>query len=251
MVSMSGLKRGAVLLLLLAIALGQDQSDFCSFTDPATGDSYDLRGLRNETKDWTYEMKEGFQDAKYYINFCRPTFFVCGDPPAPGVAGLCKDESGFQEPIGTFLGTTAQALTTEKGVVYQYATGQDWYHEAATSKIEILCDPAEEGLGIISVVNSNGKSYVIQAKSKWACPIGDDDGLSLGWILIITMVVALFVYIVGGVLVNKFALKKETSIELLPHLDMWKAAPGLIKDGVVYTAFKIRHPKETPTYSSV
>jgi len=247
---MSSAKRAAILLLLLSVVVGQDISDFCSFDDPATGDSYDIRGLRNETKDWTYSMKEGVENAIFYINFCRPTFFVCG---TAGKAGVCKDESGFQEPIGTFTGTTVTALTTgQKGVVYQLATGSNWMNEPATVKIELQCDDTVDGLKIINVINSNGKTYSVQAKTKWACPLdGGADGLSLGWILIITLTVALFVYLVGGILVNKYFLKKETSIHLLPHLDMWKAAPGLIKDGVVYTAFKIRHPKETPNYTSV
>lgn len=110
---------------------------------------------------------------------------------------------------------------------------------------------AQEGFKYLSVASKDTAAYVVKGSSKYACPLEPQDGLSLGWILIITLSVSLVVYIVSGILINKYYKKKETTVELIPHFDMWRAAPGLIKDGVVFTAFKIRHPKESPNYTSL
>ena len=62
--------------------------------------------------------------------------------------------------------------------------------------------------------------------------------LSLSLFSIITcyerLICATFLYLVGGVLWNKYRLEKS-GLELIPNIDFWLALPGLVKDGCFYS----------------
>ena len=62
--------------------------------------------------------------------------------------------------------------------------------------------------------------------------------LSLSLFYIITcyerLICATFLYLVGGVLWNKYRLEKS-GLELIPNIDFWLALPGLVKDGCFYS----------------
>eukprot|EP00794_Sanderia_malayensis_P003091 gene3091-3557_t len=73
--------------------------------------------------------------------------------------------------------------------------------------------------------------------------------LSTGSILCITLLVLVVVYLVGGVIFNKFHLQKEGS-DVIPNKSFWTSLPPLAKDGFVFVSGKIRGTKSSE-YQSI
>lgn len=63
---------------------------------------------------------------------------------------------------------------------------------------------------------------------------GKSDGLSPGSILLIIFLVAVVVYLVGGVAFQT-GIRKAKGKESLPNINFWTTVPGLIKDGFRFT----------------
>ncbi|CAH1238356.1 M6PR [Branchiostoma lanceolatum] len=58
--------------------------------------------------------------------------------------------------------------------------------------------------------------------------------ISVGSIMCIVFFPTVCIYIVAGVLINKFAREREGR-DVVPHLTFWSTLPGLIKDGFLFT----------------
>ncbi|KAL1467088.1 hypothetical protein MTO96_005945 [Rhipicephalus appendiculatus] len=63
-------------------------------------------------------------------------------------------------------------------------------------------------------------------------PATSSGGLSTGSVLLILFFVALLIYFVGGVLVNRN--NGAQGVEMIPHLQFWKELPSLIVEGCVF-----------------
>ncbi|KAL9966638.1 hypothetical protein ACROYT_G024746 [Oculina patagonica] len=115
-------------------------------------------------------------------------------------------------------------------------------------EIRLICDeskfPGE--IGVVKEVQEYPLSaYSTTLSSKCACddgcPInapaksGGSTGLSIGSILLIVFFVLLIIYIIGGVLINKYKLGVESLPEMCPNYQFWAGIPSLIKDGIVFT----------------
>jgi len=88
--------------------------------------------------------------------------------------------------------------------------------------------------------------YYFSWTTKYACPLNggrkvgkQQEGLSGGAIILIVLLVCVVVYLVGGVLVNRYVRHKEGP-DLLPNREFWIMLPGLVKDGCYFTYTKIR-----------
>lgn len=57
-------------------------------------------------------------------------------------------------------------------------------------------------------------------------------GLSTGTVLLILFFVALLIYLVGGILINRH--NGAEGVEMIPHLQFWKELPSLIVEGGVF-----------------
>jgi len=66
-----------------------------------------------------------------------------------------------------------------------------------------------------------------------------DGGLSIGWIIIICLLVSVVLYIVAGVAFQRF-YRHESGWDLIPNRELWMGLPFLVKDGHVYAFRKIR-----------
>ena len=55
-----------------------------------------------------------------------------------------------------------------------------------------------------------------------------------GIILLGILVIIVLLYLIVGLLVNTF-IKQKRGIEVIPHYEMWKELPSLIKDGFLFT----------------
>ncbi|KAH9520380.1 Cln5-like protein 1 [Bulinus truncatus] len=73
----------------------------------------------------------------------------------------------------------------------------------------------------------------------------DSGSLSDGYIVLIVFFSLLFVYLVGGILIN-FARTRSFSKETLPNFNFWSSIPGLVADGCccLFTSVKSKGKKE-------
>ncbi|XP_006819098.1 uncharacterized protein LOC102807910 [Saccoglossus kowalevskii] len=119
-----------------------------------------------------------------------------------------------------------------------------------TSKVKLICTPG----GITDTLHAYGSAdfstnYDFDLSSKYCCPIdGGNGGLSAGSVLCIIAVVLVVVYLIGGILFNKFIRHAEGS-DVIPNKQFWAALPALIKDGFLFAISPCR--KGSSPYSSI
>ncbi|XP_065053220.1 uncharacterized protein LOC135682309 [Rhopilema esculentum] len=118
--------------------------------------------------------------------------------------------------------------------------------------INLACDPNIKAPLLSVVLESPEGVYGLTVTTKCACPgacshlspqsASSSTGLSTGSVLCIVLLVLVVVYLIGGVLINKFVRHEENS-ELFPNKTFWKGFPVLVKDGCIFTFRKIRAGK--------
>lgn len=107
----------------------------------------------------------------------------------------------------------------------------------------LQCDKTVEGRvdPVDFDVSTNKHTTVLH--SKYACPSSTSStsstGLSIGSILVITFSCLLIVYIICGILFNKYARQVEGK-EVFPNYSFWADFPYLVKDGCVFTSHSLR-----------
>jgi len=68
---------------------------------------------------------------------------------------------------------------------------------------------------------------------------GSVGGTSVGTIFLILLIVFVFVYFAGGFAFN-YKKKDKRGIEAVPNIEFWRAFPGYVKDGCMFTQAKIK-----------
>jgi len=212
----------------------------CNWTNPKTGDTYDLSPLTNNN----YDYFQNVTAKKWWvwINICRPVLVTqCGTSDG-GIAACQQWDSNLGKAI-LGLGNTViySALpTADKGVVAQYSQG------AAGRQFELSfwCTP-HTGLGSpVFQVEQPPNYYRFDWETEYACPLGfqppNSGGgkkLSIGSILLIVLLVLVVIYISAGITYNRIR-KQKSGFELIPNVDLWTSLPGLVKDGVFFIISK-------------
>jgi len=169
---------------------------------------------------------DGFSD--YKVTLCKDAM-SCGGCAA---AGFCQSNEFFSDCMGKFAGATGMPDGTV-GVILLYDQG-DWGN---TGQVKLTCNPNANG-----VINIKGEQFykVTTGESKHACPAapGGLGEVSPGTVIMILIVVLACLYLVVGILWNKYREQKE-GVEVIPNIDFWASLPGLIKDGVMFTISKV------------
>lgn len=125
---------------------------------------------------------------------------------------------------------------------------------ARTSKVTYKCDPNADPSQDVAVGETQQQLYEFTITSKYCCPQGSDPGpgpgpgpnpqievtvsVSVGSVLLIVFFALAVVYLVAGILFNKFA-RHNTGKEVVPNVSLWVALPGLVKDGCLFVVGKI------------
>ncbi|EDO48852.1 predicted protein [Nematostella vectensis] len=102
--------------------------------------------------------------------------------------------------------------------------------EITTTHIQLKC---REGVdGILDPFRSDMDTRVFRSTlhSKYVCM----SGLSVGSILLIIFFTLVVVYLITGIVFNKFKKGAEGK-EVLPNLAFWVDFPILVKDGIIFT----------------
>jgi hypothetical protein len=103
--------------------------------------------------------------------------------------------------------------------------------------VTFVCDKSIETPTKMEVVEAPACIFNIKISAAGACPISS--GIAGGTVFIIILLVLIFVYLIGGVLYNRFK-EKQTGLALLPHPTFWLLLVGLFLDGCRFTLSFIR-----------
>lgn len=184
------------------------------------------------TPNIAFQDVTGDDQNSYSYNPCSP--FTEGDS-CNNVAACQSTTFNAYYPLGTQDSVKWGASGDNVQLTY---TATDEYGTARTAQVILVCDQTAEGALTAKGEDPQGSvTYTMTLTSKHACPQGGGGGgggLSPGSILCIVFVVLIFVYLVGGVLVNTLA-KGAQGVERIPNISLWKEFPGLVKDGFVFT----------------
>jgi len=150
---------------------------------------------------------------------------------------VCQQIFAGDKNAGTEKDTTF-SVDDEGNVVVLYGPSKD-SDATRQSKITLKCDPSEPGNGTIPKFTESGSGKVLYSgtfTSKYACATGGSSGgLSVGSILLIIFFPLLLMYIIIGLLINRYGRGIESMPEMLPNHSFWADFPFLVKDGVVFT----------------
>jgi len=230
-------------LLIAIFVLESDAQPSCTYKDEK-GNTYDLSALKNDKEDY-HIAKNSSPIVKWdiYLNMCRALVQnIC----APGTAGCqqwdpSKGVTG-RASMGSYASSSFQAPTKTGdkgyGLTIQYKGGDG----NRQFEIDLVCD-YKAGIGSpVFTGESPQLHYNFLWASVHACPVGGKSGgkggLSGGSILLIILLVVAVVYLVAGVLFNKFK-RQASGIELIPNVGFWTSLPGLVKDGVMFLVHKV------------
>lgn len=167
--------------------------------------------------------------------------------PGQQPAACQQDQGGAWHSLGNWDSITYNPLTGGgKGAILS-ASGGDG-NPSRKMEINYICD-SSAGFGELKFMNEVSNDYSFEWRSTCVCPGacskhggdggGDGPEISGGWIFIIILISCIVLYLVGGVLYNKFK-NHATGIELIPNVAFWIALPGLVKDGHLYIYKKCR-----------
>ena len=222
-----------ILCVLLSYALGQS----CSWTDPNTGQQYDLSPLKNDNQDY-YIPKGSAPGVTWdiWLNMCRPVVKPdCG----PQAAGCQRwDPNTGKASLGLVSSLTFQTAQAPGdggfGVTAQF-TGGDGGRQM---ELDFKCKQSgSTGAPVFSSENPK-LHYNFVWESVYACPVSaSEGGLTGGGIIMIIVACLIFVYIVGGIIFNA-VIRKQRGIEMFPNVTFWVTVPGLVKDGFVFVINK-------------
>jgi len=170
---------------------------------------------------------------------CQDVLICQTDPDVAGHTSPCADS------VVDFK-VENDGTTTIK---YEELTDKSGYKR--TVSINLKCDEGQSP-GDISGVKEDfipkDSKYRATLTSRCACDdgcpypgeTGGSTGLSTGSILLIMFFVLLIVYVIGGILVNKFKMGVESMPEMCPNYQFWAGIPSLIKAGVVFSCSSVK-----------
>ncbi|XP_046350036.2 uncharacterized protein LOC124131017 isoform X1 [Haliotis rufescens] len=179
---------------------------------------------------------------KYSWNPCNP--FTEGT--CIGVAG-CQQDTNTGDFASVGKQDKAQFINdVTDGLQIQYTDG------AKTLYVTLKCDKKVTGkLDVTGEKPARSQQYYLTLHSKHACPgSGGGEGsgpVSIGTVVVIAISGCVILYIVGGVIFQKF-VRKASGAELLPNYSFWYSVFGAIHTGLL---FVFRCGKGNKVYSEI
>jgi hypothetical protein len=229
----------ALCLLELSV-LGSQKVDTpipCTWEDTAAGETYDLSPLMAANDYYIPKGTFPNQGWDIWINVCRALVSQTCGTTAAGCQQWDPKSAGGKASMGaasTIAWQPAAAPGFQNfGVTIQFTQGD----MDRKMEIDFKCDP---NAGIGSPAFSNElptHHYNFQWVTEFGCP-AKGGGLSPGSIMLIIILCLIVVYVVAGILFNKFK-RGLNGIEMIPNVEFWISIPGLVKDGVMFLVGKI------------
>jgi len=220
-----------------------------SLGDCTTAGGFDFSGMVDKTHKWMWK------DQQYVVlTLCGTINASCGitgECTSPHCCTFCQLWITDGQEDGACLGKTYTSFTTtSEGIKMKYVGGdpvpQGPQGPAGPREafIDVICGKVEwdqSGFHEATAIGPDGSyAYNLTVTTSLACGGGGGGGKigGGGYFLIIILGVVLPVYLLGGVLYNKFQAGKD-GIELVPNYDFWVASPGYFVGGCMFTKNKI------------
>ncbi|KAK7498647.1 hypothetical protein BaRGS_00010024, partial [Batillaria attramentaria] len=174
-----------------------------------------------------------------HVKGTMDTWWYSYNPCFPFSEGTCSNAAVCQSDESSTMffqcGDTARAsVTTDSGKPAIKYTNQGSDLER-TSTVVIECDQSASSPSFEALGDTSMGDYHFVLTSVCACPNGCGSGgvtveaeISTGTILVIIFLVAVVVYIAGGMVFNRVRYQK-TGAEMVPNVGFWRALPGLTK----------------------
>ncbi|XP_005111229.1 uncharacterized protein LOC101853507 [Aplysia californica] len=197
----------------------------------AGGEIIDLSPLSGNPR-WS-DQYDTQKENKYSYNPCKGfSEGTCTDVSICQNTGDSYYECGTQE-SAVFL-TNPQ--TGELSVIYE---STDTFNTTRTSQVYLQCaeEDAPDSFVAAGETAPGSGLYLFTLSSPHCCAKKDSDDssdLSIGTLITIGVGILVIVYVVVGIIIQKFMLHKSGK-EVLPNYDTWSRLPRLIKDGIMYT----------------
>lgn len=160
------------------------------------------------------------------------------------IAQYNKDTNNYVANIGTFQGDQPRWAMIDpsaprRGVMYTFTNGDlCWIRGLQTMRtahIYFRCDvPSKDPDRFFVHEDTETCTFTIQVDGM-GCPVsGPGAGLSGAWVFNLCVLLGAVCYLAGGYLYNS---KRHglSGCEALPHRDLWRELPGLVKDGCIYS----------------
>lgn len=233
------LVQGQIFLTLLILfrinsVLGQG---FCSqFSNCgckySNGDTVDLSPLANSNGQSRFTDVSDSIGERYSWNPCNA--FTEGDDCTD--VAVCNIHQNIPNPAYFPIGTQDTAnfsMGSDGNLLLQYdflGTGG----ARRSSFITLLCDYDTEGSFVAMGENPLGSGlYYFALSSKYVCPPQNLSQISAGSIILIVVFVAIVLYLVLGIVFQKF-VRKAQGKELIPNYVFWSALPMYIISGIMF-----------------
>jgi len=212
------------------------------------GNTYDLTGAMVGNG---YKGSNDSGPNTFFFTPCENSPLCANSQPGtPTPSPVCQ-EDGNSNFHGCGLITPAvlgELIPTGTGFYMYFANGDGTRSGPRTANVTCLCASGSSELGPLPgqlyELNGTPNIYGLQFTSPYCCPNGlrpgvGGGGFDYGWIFVIIVFSAAAVYLLGGVIVNRFVFHHE-GLQMIPNVDFWVASPGLMKDGVMYVVNKVR-----------
>eukprot|EP01114_Cavostelium_apophysatum_P018338 TRINITY_DN565_c0_g1_i4.p1 TRINITY_DN565_c0_g1~~TRINITY_DN565_c0_g1_i4.p1 ORF type:complete len:252 (-),score=37.71 TRINITY_DN565_c0_g1_i4:78-833(-) len=220
-------------------------------SNPCVGEldkhAFDLTALQNNADDYTIIHNQNPNPYIMRLNMCRALITNCtGNPKTlPGAAG-CQ---AWDYPNTQYTSTMGLANTMKigrltddsgnhRGFTASFTGGKNQGGNPATLDINFICDE-KAGTGAPTAISTTGSAFKLEWISQYGCiaGVGGGRGFPIGGIFLILVFVGGALYLVTGVLLNKFLRHKEGK-EIIPQKDFWVNFGGLIRDGGRFIVLK-------------
>jgi len=209
----------------------------CSWTSP-TGANFLLTGMKQVGHDFTGTTAGGYT---YRFNLCGGTVKVCNRQAAPASkwrGTKCNNLGDMQTQEISLL----DERDANKGLRLAYRDGDickkqvSGQMEIGSREViyEIHCDRSADPGVLQKIVETSMCEYTIIFNSKHACPTNGSAG-GKGWSFIFFVCLIAVAYLGGGIAFNKYKMGL-TGVEAVPNIGFWRQVPGLVKDGVTFSA---------------
>lgn len=242
-------------------ALTCTQRDMCSCTLDDGSGAIDVTTLGSNGGTALFPDIPALDGSLYSLNLCYPfNELACFNAAACQI--LSDMTTSYQIGDASNVGFEVDTLNQ----VHVKYTSIDGTGLTRTTDVTLVCNPAADP----AQVSAEGETapgsvtYGFTVNSKCACPGGCGGGpppdpstttkgpgpgpgpvititggISIGTILIIVVLSLGFSYIVGGILYMKM-VRHAQGTEVVPNVSFWKAIPGFVRDGIMFSVKKCR-----------
>ena len=210
----------------------------CTYTSPREGYKWDLRPMKRADHDFSGTTPGGYT---YRFNVCGGTVKVCNRVQAPANkwrGTKCNNLGEMSTQSFSLLDesdpTAGLKVTYRDGDICKKQVGGQMEIGSRQVTYEIQCDPGQDPALLKNINEVSMCDYTITFLSKHGCATNAGAG-SRGWTFVTLVILVAVAYFGGGVAINRYKFGLQ-GVEAVPNLEMWRQLPGLVGDGVSFSA---------------